>query len=192
VALQCTRRKLTLIDVVPDGDRVRLFGAADKSLAGKTVSIVFEATHQVVATVRVDADGSFTTTAPLPAAGVRATNRARYIAEAGGEKSLKLKLMRRMVVQRIYSHGRFVTIRGRVVAPLAATPQTITLKRRVTCHRLQVVKRFKPLSDGSFTVTVRKPKNLAATVYRLQTRVRQSVGNPKLYPTFTLPRAVDL
>jgi hypothetical protein len=191
-ALQCTKRKLTLIDVVPDGDRVRLYGAADKSLAGKTVNIFFKATHQVVAKVKVNRDGSFTTTAPMPAAGIRATNRARYIAKAGGEKSLNLKLMRRMVVSHIASHNGRVTIVGHVVKPLAQTPQTITLKRRVTCRRLQVVKRFKPNADGTFKVTVRSPRNLAATVYRLQTRVRQAVGNPKLYPTFTLPRAVNL
>jgi hypothetical protein len=192
LALECTKRKLALIDVLPEGDHVRLYGAADHSLAGKTVKIVFKATHNVVASVQVAKDGSFTTTAPMPAANIRNTNRARYIAKAGGEKSLNLKLMRRMFVRSIRSHGNKVTIRGQVVAPLATTPQTITLKRRVTCHRLEVVKRFKPRNDGSFTVTVKKPKNLAATVYRLQTRVRESYTNPKLYPTFTLPRAVDL
>jgi hypothetical protein len=192
LALQCTKRKLALIDVLPEGDHVRLYGAADHSLAGKTVSIVFKATHKVVAQVKVNKDGSFSTTAPMPSAGIRDTNRARYLAKAGGEKSLNLKLMRRMFVRSIRSHGNKVTIKGQVVAPLATTPQTITLKRRVTCHRLEVVKRFKPRADGSFTVTVRKPKNLAATVYRLQTRVRESYTNPKLYPTFTLPRAVDL
>jgi hypothetical protein len=29
-------------------------------------------------------------------------------------------------------------------------------------------------------------------VYRLQTSVRKHAGNPKLFPTFTLPRAVEL
>jgi hypothetical protein len=97
-----------------------------------------------------------------------------------------------MVVDKVRSHAGKVTIKGRVVQPLAQTPQTITLKRRVTCSRLEVVKRFKPAPDGTFSVTVKSPKNLAATVYRLQTHVLQSPANPKLYPTFTLPRAVDL
>ncbi len=143
-ALECTTRKLALIDVLPEGDHVRLYGAADRSLAGKTVNIVFKATKQVVARVPVGKDGAFTTTAPMPAADIRATNRARYIAKVGGEKSLKLKLMRRMVVKSVRSHGDKVTITGRVVEPLALTPQTITLKRRVTCRKLETVKRFKP------------------------------------------------
>lgn len=192
MALECTKRKLTLIDVLPKGDRVRLYGAADKSLAGRTVRIVFQATGATVARTTVAEDGSFTTTAPMPSAKVRRTNRARYIARVGSEKSLNLKLMRRMVVDKVRSRNGKVTIRGRVIAPLATTPQTITLKRRVTCSKLEVVKRFKPASDGRFSVTVRSPENLSATVYRLQTQVRESRRNPRLYPTFTLPRAVDL
>ena len=31
-----------------------------------------------------------------------------------------------------------------------------------------------------------------AAAYRLQTRVRKFVSNPKTFPTFTLPRYVDL
>lgn len=191
-ALECTTRKLALIDVLRRGNRVRLFGAADKSLAGKRVKIRFQATKRVVATTTVRPDGSFTATAPLPARNVRNTNRARYIATSGGERSLNLKLTRRMIVTSVRSAGNRVTIKGRVTSPRAPRPQTITLKRRVTCKTLQTVKRFKPRRDGRFSVTVTKPANLAATVYRLQTKVRTSPTNPKLYPTFTLPRAVDL
>lgn len=192
LALECTARKLALIDVVRHGDHVRLYGAADKSLAGKTARIVFQATRQAVAHTRIQPDGSFTTTAPLPPAKVRGTNRARYVALAGGERSLNLKLTRRMVVSDIASDARTVTITGRVVGPLASPPEPIVLKRRVTCSRLETVKEFLPFSDGGFSVTVRKPANLAATVYRLQTRVRRTKSSDKLYPTFTLPRAVDL
>lgn len=192
VALECTKRKLALLDVLPQGDRVRLYGAADKSLVGKTASIVFHATGETVARVKIGKGGRFTTTAPMPDAGIRYTNRARYIARVGREKSLNLKLHRRLVVDKVRSRGGKVTLIGRVVAPLAVTPQTITLKRRVSCSKLEVVKRFKPRSDGSFSVTVKSPKNLAATVYRMETQVREKLSNPKLYPTFTLPRAVDL
>ena len=191
-ALECTKRKIALIDVLPEADHVRLYGAADKSLAGKTVSILFNATGKVVAKVKVGPDGGFTTTAPMPAEGLRGTNLARYRATAGRERSLNLKLMRRMVVDSVRSHGRQVTLRGRVIKPFANTPQTITLKRRVTCQDWKVVKRFKPNRDGSFVVTVSKPKNMAATVYRAETFVKEQPRNPKLYPTYTLPRAVDL
>ncbi len=192
LALECTKRKLVLIDVLPEGDHVRLFGAADQSLTGKTVRIVFKATKQTVAKVRVKEDGSFTTTAPMPPAGVRYTNRARYQAFAGGERSMNLKLNRRMIVHGMKSKGGFVTIKGHVVLPLANPVQTIEVRRRVTCREWTVVKHFKPNADGSFKVRVRKPKNLAATVFRLATFVRNNTQNPKLYPTFTLPRAVDL
>jgi hypothetical protein len=85
-----------------------------------------------------------------------------------------------------------VTIKGHVVLPLANPVQTIEVRRRVTCRHWTVVKHFKPNADGSFSVRVRKPRNLAATVFRLATFVRHDTVNPKLYPTFTLPRAVDL
>jgi hypothetical protein len=192
VALACTTRKLALIDVLRQGDHVRLFGAADKSLAGKIVSIVFQATGKVVAQVRVGKDGAFTTTAPLPRASIRNTNRARYVAKAGGERSLNLKLARRMIVTSISSKGGSVTIRGKVVRPLAKPVAPIILKRRVTCKTLETVKTFKPKRNGTFSVTVKKPANLAAAIYRLQTRVRRTTSSTKTSPTFTLPRAVDL
>ena len=192
VALACTTRKLALIDVLRQGDHVRLYGAADKSLAGKIVKIVFQATGRVVAEVRVGKDGGFTTTAPLPRRSIRNTNRARYVAKVGRERSLNLKLARRMIVTRIASRGDRVTIKGRVVRPLAKPIAKITLKRRVTCKQLETVKRFKPRRNGRFSVTVKKPANLAATVYRLQTRVRRTTKSRKTSPTFTLPRAVDL
>jgi hypothetical protein len=190
-ALECTARKLTLIDVLRDGDHVRLFGAADKSLAGKTVSIVFQATHATVAHATVNPDGSFTTSAPLPTKSIRNTNSARYVAKSGDEQSLNLKLKRRMIVRSIESHSDYVRIRGHVVRPLATPAKAITVKRRVTCHSFEVVKTFRPNRDGSFDVKVPKPKG-DATVYRLQTMVRSSPGSSHLFPTFTLPRAVDL
>jgi hypothetical protein len=55
-----------------------------------------------------------------------------------------------------------------------------------------LVKRFKPDADGRFRVVVKAPKNQAAAVYRLATRVRYRAGNPRSYPTFTLPRGVAL
>lgn len=192
VALACTTRKLALIDVVRRGNRVRLFGAADKSLAGRLVRITFQATGRVVAEVRVGPDGGFTTTAPLPRRSIRNSNRARYVAQVGDERSLNLKLSRRMVVDAIDSSADTVTIRGRVIRPLAKPVAPIVLKRRVTCKTLETVKTFKPRRDGSFSVTVKKPENLAATVYRLQTRVRRTTRSRNTSPTFTLPRAVDL
>jgi hypothetical protein len=191
-ALQCTKRKLVLTDVVPAGRRVKLIGAADPGYAGRTVDIVFEGTGRRVARAAVGADGSFATTAPMPSRAVRNTNRARYVARIDREKSLDLKLMRRMVVESMTAKGGTVTIAGRVVRPLADPVAPIEVRRRVTCNKEQVVKRVKPRDDGSFRISVPAPDGEAEGVYRLATEVRKNLRNPKRYETFTLPRAVNL
>lgn len=192
LALQCTTRRLVLTDVLRSGSRVRLLGAADKRFVGRRVGIVFSATGRQVATAVVRRDGSFATSAPLPPRAIRSTNRARYIARIGKEKSLDLKLERRMFVNAVRTRNGRLTINGRVTRPLGSPVQTITLVRRVSCKKTEVVKRFKPTRTGSFRVNVAAPPRQQAAVYRLGTRVRKTLRNPKLFPTFTLPRAVEL
>ena len=68
----------------------------------------------------------------------------------------------------------------------------MVVKRRLSCGRYRVVKRFTPPASGRFRVTLAGPPSRQAAVYRLQTRVRKFTSNPKLFPTFTLPRYVDL
>src|SRR6185503_14388541 len=96
--LQCTRRRLVLADVVRRGGKVRLVGAADRSLAGRRVNIHFTATGKRVATAVVRPDGSFAATSRLQGRALRGTNRERFQAVLGREKSLDLKLFRRMRV----------------------------------------------------------------------------------------------
>ncbi|MEA2170882.1 MAG: hypothetical protein QOF76_4182 [Solirubrobacteraceae bacterium] len=189
-ALACTDRKLALIDVLPDGDRVKLFGAANKDLVGRTVDIVFSATGQTVARVKVGKDGHFSTTAPMPGRDVRYTNQARYVAKVGGERSLNLKLNRRMIVGSVKDLGDKVRIRGHVILPLGSPVQPIIVKRRVDCGQLKRVGTFKPRPNGTFNVLLNHDDGIGTT-YRLQTKVRNNLQNPKLFPTFTLPRAVD-
>ena len=191
-ALACTTRRLVLVDVLPAQGRVQLFGAADKRLAGRTVQIVFDATREVVARARVRADGSFQTTAPLPPRAIRRSNLARYQARIGRERSLALKLERRMVVRSIRSSGGRVTIVGRISRPLASPLRTIEVRQRLSCQRTKVVARVRPARDGTFRVRLAAPARQASAVYRLATRVRRTTRNPKTFPTFTLPRAVDL
>ncbi|WP_205695880.1 hypothetical protein [Conexibacter sp. SYSU D00693] len=194
LALACTTRKLVLTDVVPEGRRVRLLGAADRSLAGKRVAITLQATGKVVARPVVRADGSFTATAPMPSRKVRSGNRARYVAKVGRERSLNLKLQRRMQVTGVRSKGGAVTISGRVARPLAGTERArrITVKRRLSCKTWETVGTTAPKADGSFRITVDAPEGTAAAVYRLGSKVRRTTRNPKLFPTFSLPRAVNL
>ena len=47
-----------------------------------------------------------------------------------------------------------------------------------------------PMNNRAYAVG--GPGSQQAAVYRLQTRVRKFTTNPKLFPTFTLPRYVDL
>ncbi len=192
LALSCTRRSLVLIDVVRRNGKVRLFGAASRRFAGQRVKIRFLASGKVVARPKVRNSGLFTATAKLPRPGLRTSNRARYRAEIRKQKSFRLKLARRLLVTSTKTKGKKVTIAGRVVRPLASPVGTIVVKRRVSCGRFKVVKRFTPRSDGSFRVTLPAPKGGLAAAYRLQTRVRKFTTNPKTFPTFTLPRYVDL
>jgi hypothetical protein len=54
------------------------------------------------------------------------------------------------------------------------------------------VQAVKPNASGRFAVTIPAPPTGQAAVYRLQTSVPRSARNAKLFPTFTLPRAVEL
>jgi hypothetical protein len=192
LALACTKRRLVLVDVLTQGTRVKLLGAADRKLAGQTVSLRLASTGKTVARAKVRADGGFSAFAPLPPKAIRATNAARYQAVLGKEKSLDLKLARRMVVSFLTVKSGKVTIAGRVILPLAKPPASITLTRVVSCRKSEVVKRFKPKTDGTFSVTVPAPSGQDAAVYRLSTRVRVSSRSTTTAPTFTLPRGVNL
>jgi hypothetical protein len=121
-------------------------------------------------------------------------NTLRYRAEIGKEKSLPLKLQRRLVVSSLKSSkdGKTVKITGRVVRPLTTPLSDVRIVRRVSCHKVVLVKRFKPRSDGTFSISVPAPKGQSAAVYRLATNVREKASNPRSYPTFTLPRGVAL
>ena len=85
-----------------------------------------------------------------------------------------------------------MTIAGRVVGPFTSPVKKVLVKRRVTCRDWKVVKRFRPTPDGSFRVRLKAPKDGEAAVYRMTTRVKLYDWFAKTYPTFTLPRYVDL
>ena len=75
---------------------------------------------------------------------------------------------------------------------LTAPVKVVVVKRRVSCRDWKVVKRFKPRSDGTFTVKLPPPRSGFAAAYRMSTRVKRFSYRTKTYPTFTLPRYVDL
>jgi hypothetical protein len=114
------------------------------------------------------------------------------VATIRNQQSMKLKLHRRMVVTSMRSRHGTVKIAGRVVQPLATPRRTVVVKRRVTCRDWKVVKRFNPRPDGSFNVRLKAPRDGEAAVYRMTTRVKHVPWSRVTYPTFTLPRYVDL
>jgi hypothetical protein len=191
-ALRCQTRRLVLIDVVRRGRRVRLLGAADRALAGRRVAIHFTDTGKRVARPKIRKDGLFRATAPLPRRAMRGTNRARYEARLGRERSLRLKLVRRLRVTAITPRGRNVSISGRISRPLGDPLQRVVVTRRVSCGRVEVVKRFTPKRNGRFRVTLKGAKQRQVATFRFRTRVRFRVANPRLFRTFTLPQYVDI
>src|SRR5213079_2961768 len=132
-ALECSSRRLALLNVLDRGHYVSLYGAADRRLAGKRVAIYSKADHRVVARPRVAKTGLFHARAPLPPARYRDTNIARYMAVHGKDRSLNLKLHRRMYFTSVrFVHGK-VVLKGVVTQPRLAN-SLIVVRQRVTCH----------------------------------------------------------
>ena len=193
LVLGCTEQLVVLEDVVPAGSKVRLVGVADRRFAGRTVSIVFVPSGKVVAKPKVAPDGSFTASAPLPPKRMRNSNLARYEARIGSERSLKLKLARRMRITAIGVTGGKVVVSGTVVGPLATkkADRVVELQRRVSCTRTESVAKTMPRPNGTFRIAVDVPAGQSAAVYRLRTKVRQSAASKRAVNTFTLPRGVN-
>jgi hypothetical protein len=171
-------------------------GVADRRLIGRTVDIRFATLRRNsrgrrVARVRIGRNGVFRTTAPLPPLSLRRSNRARYQAVLGRERSLGLKLVRRMVVTSVRGARGRVTVTGRVIGPLADPVAPVVVRRRVSCSRTVAVRRVRPNRAGRFRVTLAGPPRTLAATYRSETKVRRTSTNPKLFPTFTLPRSVE-
>jgi hypothetical protein len=191
--LECSKKALVLVDVYEKNNRVKLVGVAHRKYAGKMVDIVFEATGNVVARAKVGRDGKFDTDTALPKKTLRAGNEARYMAKIGSEKSMNLKLARRMLVDEMVARNGRVTISGRITGLMAkGEDREILVTRQVSCTKKERVTTFKPESDGTFSVSFKAPTNTKTAVYRLSTLVRKSSSNPKTFPTYTLPRAVNL
>ena len=189
-ALSCSSRRLALIDVVDRGSYVSLYGAADKRLAGKRIAIWSKADRRVVARPRVSNAGLFRARAPLPPARYRDTNVARYMAMHGKDKSLNLKLHRRMLFTSVRSRHGKVILRGIVTKPWTSPPDTIVIRQRLTCRKQRIVARAHPDSNGRFQVTLEAPKKGDVGVYRATTMVAFPDPSAPDFRTYTLPGLV--
>ena len=144
-----------------------LAGETSTANAGRDVTLLFAG--RALTTARVQPDGTFRTTAPLPAPSLRRTNRARYTAVLGSLRSSAMKLTRRMQITAISSQAGTVTIAGHVSGPLAHPVRTVTLREYADCRGdrlLRVLNRIRVSRSGDFRVTVRAPAGSVATTAR--------------------------
>lgn len=184
-ALECTTAQVALINVVKNGSRVLITGAARLVLAGQRVSIKFLATGKTVASATIAANGTFSASAPLPPAKIRESNRARYEASVGSLHSLNLKLTRRMYMTSATRSGTHVLLAGYVTGSFKAGAK-VKILARITCSKEEVIAKVKLTHSGKFSATVPAPTGAASqvAVYRATTTVLND-GHPET--TYTLP-----
>jgi hypothetical protein len=187
--LGCSKAQLVLNDVLIHAGHVLLDGSAAKSLDGSKVKIVFDGAKQV-ASATVGANGLFTATAPLPPARLRDGNSARYLAESGSQRSLNLKLTRRLSLEPPTAAAGTVTLVGQVLPPLTKPVAPISIEQQLECGKTTVVERFTPPASGRFRVSFKAPAGAAAAVYRLASRVTKTAGSKHSFPTYSLPLPV--
>jgi hypothetical protein len=192
VLLGCTKRALVLNDVLIHGSRVDLEGSAAKSLDGKKVKIVFDGGSRAVASATVGSNGEFSTTAPLPPARSRDSNNARYMAESGSQRSLNLKLTRRLSLEPPTFSGGTVTLVGQVLPPLTKPIATIAVQQELECGKTTVVAHVTPSASGRFRIRVAVPAAAKAGLYRLISSVRENTRSKRGFVTYSLPLPVVL
>jgi hypothetical protein len=169
--LGCTGSQLVLNDVYVSGSHVAIAGSAAKNLVGKKVKILFGAANKQVATATVQANGLYSTTAPLPAARIREAPSARYTAKVGNLRSLHLKLTRRLLLEPPKSSGSTVTLTGQVTRPLTKPISAVAVEQQLQCGKTQIVKSFTPSASGHFQISLTVPSGAKAAVYRLKSKV---------------------
>jgi len=190
--LGCTNTQLVLNDVYIHGGRVLLSGSAASSLVGKKVKILFNEGKQV-ATATVEADGQYTTTAPLPPAKIRDNLSTRYTAEVGKLRSVHLKLVRRLLLEPPKASGTTVTLTGQVTLPLTKPITPVVVEQQLECGKTTVATTFTPPANGRFDITLTVPANAKAAIFRLTSKVaanKHSVTHG--FTTFSLPLPVAL
>jgi hypothetical protein len=189
LALSCAPGDVVLTDVVEKDGKVKLVGLADARFVGRTVDLVLTSTGQKVASAVVEPDGYFRARAPLPANRIRWSNKARYQAVIEGERSMALKLHRRMRITRMKPGAGFLTITGRVYGVMGS--DRVVIARRESCTKDVEVTQVKPGRDGRWRVTLPIPEGVDAATYRATTTVLKG-EREKRFRTFSLPGHVAL
>ena len=179
LALECSGARIALLEVVQVGNRVRFKGVTRRANAGKQVPIrLLDGTHVVLA--RVQPNGLFEITGPLPKASIRETEKARYVAELGRDRSPSVKLTRRMTLDALNLSRTSVTIYGQVAKPLPKVKRDIVITQRTSCAQARrSSRRCGRTSPASTARRSAVPRVSTAAIYRLRTRVRVKSGTGK-------------
>jgi hypothetical protein len=191
--LGCGTSRVVLNDAYIQGSRVAIAGSAAKSLVGKKVKILFGVAGKQVATATVGAGGEFTTSAPLPPAKIREALSTRYTAEIGSERSLHLKLTRRLQLEPPTASGATVELTGQVQLPLTKPIAPIVVEQQLECGKTVVVDRVTPPSSGRFRISLPVPAGAKAAIYTLKSSVaanRRSTSHG--FTTYSLPLPIAL
>jgi len=188
--LGCSGSRLVLNDVYIQSGHVAITGSAAKSLVGKKVKILLNEGKQV-ATATVEANGQYSTTAPLPPAKIRDSLTTRYTAEMGKIRSLHLKLLRRLLLEPPEAFGTKVTLTGRVTLPLTKPLAPVVIEQQLECGKTTIAKTFTPPASGRFHITLTVPANAKAGIFRLMSKVAANKHSVKHgFSTFSLPLPV--
>lgn len=192
-AVGCVARKLILTDVFPRAGRTQLLGVAPPGAAGKRVTIVSAWNGKRIATPTVQPDLTFSATALLPPRQLRFTNKARYYAMLGSQRSLVLKFARRMYTTAITIAGRAITFTGTITLPLAKPIAPVVIRASASCSAIGqgvIVATVKPSPSGAFTARFNRPASQSVLYLRAQTKVRNNTRSKKTFATFTLIRGL--
>jgi hypothetical protein len=188
----CSSSALVLNDVYIQAGHVAIRGSAAKSLVGKKVKILFNEGKQV-ASATVEANGQYSTTAPLPPAKIRDSLTTRYTAEVGKLRSLHLKLVRRLLLEPPKASGTTVTLTGQVTPPLTKPIAPVTVEQQLECGKTTIAKTFTPPASGRFDITITVPANAKAGIFRLTSKVAANEHSVKHgFTTFSLPLPIAL
>jgi Bacterial Ig domain len=173
------------VEPVPEPHSVEIGPSASCSDAdGKPVTIAIEGgpSHGSLGTVGSGGQVTYT-----PATGYSGTDSFTFTAESGAERSLSLKLTRRLSLEPPKVSGDTVTLVGQVVPPLAKPAGAIEVEQQLECGRATIVKRAEPSASGHFRITLTVPDQAQAGIYRLASTVRKSARSKKGFATYSLP-----
>lgn len=192
--LACSKQRVLLTEVYPSGGKVILRGVASSTLIGQQVAIrSLGEKGKIVAKAKVQTNGAFSVVAKAPKNKKLArSSKARYQAAVGPNKSLALKLQRRMYTFEAYrTQGGSLYVAGTLTKPFPKNAK-VQISMRVNCSTWKTVKVTRASSSGKWGTIVPISSNATSLVFRAQSNVKKSARSKRTTRTYTLPSALQL